>query len=505
MTTANKTSLNSFGKRTLHSLKDEIQDLYLQNDTPWIIGYSGGKDSTTITQLIYMSLLDLSPKQLNKTVYVLSSDTKVETPSIVNHIDINLALIQKTAKKDRLPIKTVKVEPETSNTFWVNLLGRGYPAPSQKFRWCTDRMKIKPANKFIADQVSRHGEVIMVLGVRANESAARASTFKKNRDKYNPDALLSKHSTLSGAYVYPPIKDFSTDDVWAFLLQYDCPWGFDNHSLLSLYKSANAGECPLVIDTSTASCGNSRFGCWTCTVVKKDKALTAMVENGEGWLEPLLDFRDLLAETQTPEGKKQYRTHKRRTGKAHWLTRKTSNDKNGNRKEKERTSLQLSYGPYKFEYLKDFLKKLLLTEKKVNAKNTTGEYFELISIAELEEIRKLWRSELQDWKDSVPQIYKEIMHKEYPLKNIKGGGFNGSDYRLLNHICKENDIPTELVAKLLDTARSYDGLKRRTKVIHDLENIITEEWRTKSEIIKSREKDLKLKIYKLIKFTKFLQ
>ncbi len=502
--TTTKTSLNSFGGRKLHSLKQEIQDLYLKNNTPWIIGYSGGKDSTAITQLIYLSLLDLPLKELNKTVYVLSSDTKVETPAIVNHVDINLALIEKAAKKDNLPIKAVKVEPEVTNTFWVNLLGRGYPAPSQQFRWCTDRMKIKPANKFIADQVSRYGEVIMVLGVRANESTARASTFKKNKDKYNPNALLSRHSTLSGAYVYPPIKDFSTDDVWAFLLQYDCPWGFDNHSLLSLYKSANAGECPLVIDTSTASCGNSRFGCWTCTVVKQDKALTAMVENGEGWLEPLLDFRDMLAETQTPEGKKKYRDHKRRSGQAHWLTRKTNNEKSS-RKEKERTSSQLSYGPYKFKYLKDFLKKLLLTEKKVNAKNTTKEYFELISMAELEEIRKLWRIELQDWDDSVPQIYEEIMQKEYPLKNIKGGGFNGLDYRLLDHICQENNVPTQLVAKLLDTARSYDGLKRRTKVIHDLENVITEEWRATSEIIKSRKKRLKTeniqthKIYQLLK------
>ena len=329
---------------------------------PWVVGYSGGKDSTAVTQLIYMALLNLPPKKRHKTVYVLSSDTKVETPSIVNHIDINLALIQKSAKEDSLPIKTVKVEPEVTNTFWVNLLGRGYPAPSQQFRWCTDRMKIKPANKFISNQVSKHGEVVMVLGVRSNESSARASTLKKNKDKYNPDALLSRHSTLSGAYVYPPIKDFSTDDVWAFLLQYDSPWGFDNHALLSLYRSANAGECPLVIDTSTASCGNSRFGCWTCTVVKQDKALSAIVENGEDWLEPLLDFRDFLSETQTPEGKKQYRNHKRRHGQVDWIARKTDkgidrrNDKKSMKERKERSE-ELAYGPYKFEYLKEFLKK----------------------------------------------------------------------------------------------------------------------------------------------------
>lgn len=484
-----KTALNQFGGKSLEDLKQQIQDLYLQNNTPWVIGYSGGKDSTAVTQLIYRTLLDLPAKQRHKMVYVLSSDTKVETPSIVNHIDINLAQIQKSAHKDKLPIKTVKVEPDVTNTFWVNLLGRGYPAPSQQFRWCTDRMKIKPANKFIADQVSKYGEVIMVLGVRSKESSARASTFKKNKDKYDPESLLSRHSTLYGAYVYPPIKDFSTDDVWAFLLQYDCPWGFDNHKLLSLYKSANAGECPLVIDTSTPSCGNSRFGCWTCTVVTQDKALTAMVENGEEWLEPLLDFRDMLAETQTPKGKEKYRSYKRRSGQVHWIERKISKGKDRGKRDKENKSSDFAYGPYKFEYLKEFLKKLLLTEKKVN-ENNKGEYFELISMAELEEIRKLWRVELQDWEDSVPQIYESTMDKAYPLKNVKGGGFNGLDYHLLDKICEEQDIPTQLVAKLLDTARSYDGLKRRAKVLDDLDRIIKEEWRNKDEIIRSRKKEL---------------
>ena len=484
--------LNKFAGRTLNDIKKEVQNLYLKDDIPWIVGYSGGKDSTAVAQIIYLTLLDLLPEQRHKKIYVLSSDTKVETPSIVNHIDINLDMIRKAAKKDKLPLEAVKVEPSVANTFWVNLLGKGYPAPTQTFRWCTDRMKIKPANKFIAEQVSRYGEVIMVLGVRSDESISRASNMRKNRDKYNPESLLSRHSSLSGAYVYPIIKDFSTDDVWTLLLQYDSPWGFDNNSLLSLYRSANAGECPLVIDTSTASCGNSRFGCWTCTVVSQEKALSAMVENGEEWLEPLLDFRDMLVETQIPENKKKYRTHKRRTGQINWISRKVKNGK----REGEEKSLELSYGPYKFEYLKSFLKELLVTEKKVNLKNPTGEYFELISIAELEEIRKLWKMELQDWDDSVPQIYEETMQKDYPLKNVKGGGFSGQEYQLLDKICKKYKTPTQLLAKLLDTARSYDGLKRRTKVLNDLKGVIMEEWRTRDEIIKTKKRHQKKGIKK---------
>ncbi len=483
--------LNTFGGRSLDDLKQEVKDLYLHNDTPWVIGYSGGKDSTTVTQLIYMALQELTAEQRHKPVFVLSSDTKVETPSIVNHVEVTLKLIQEAAKRDGLPIETIKVEPNVSNTFWVNLLGKGYPAPSQQFRWCTDRMKIKPANKFISDQVSRFGEVIMVLGVRSDESASRSRTIKNNQDKYNPESLLSRHSTLGGAYVYPVIKDFSTDDVWTFLLQNESPWGFDNNSLLSLYRSANAGECPLVIDSSTASCGNSRFGCWVCTVVTQDKALEGMVENGEDWLEPLLDFRDMLSETQTPENKKLMRNHKRRNGQVSFKATKTKKMTNGEMvREEEYLSSEMSYGPYKPEYLKKFLKELLATEKAVNDKNPTGEYFDLISIHELEEIRKLWRIELQDWEDSLPKIYEEVMGREYPLKNKRGGGFKGMDFEMLSEICKKYDQPPELIAKLLDTARSHDGLKRRTGVINQLENVLLEEWRSLDEIKEARKKDL---------------
>ena len=485
MSTTQTNLLNTFGGKQLEEIIQEIKSLYLHNKTPWVIGYSGGKDSTTVTQLVYMALKELTYEERHKTIYVLSSDTKVETPAIVNHVDVTLDMIQKAAVKDGLPIHCVKVEPNASNTFWVNLLGRGYPAPSQQFRWCTDRLKIKPANRFISEQVSRYGEVIMALGVRSDESASRAQTINKNKDKYNPDSLLSRHSTLSGAYVYPAIKEFSTDDVWTFLLQNESPWGFDNNSLLSLYRSASAGECPLVIDSSSSSCGNSRFGCWTCTVVTEDKALTAMVENGEEWLEPLLDFRDMLAKTQ--KNKDKYRTHKRRKGGVNWIVRKTEKNPDGTQKEREVRSMEMSYGPYKFEYLKKFLKELLITEKKVNDENPTEDYFELISLPELEEIRKLWKSELADWDDSVPKIYEAALQKPYPLTNVKGGGFSGADYALLDQICVEEGVETGMIAKMLDTARSFDGLKRRTKALSSIEKVLKEEWRSKEEIIASKE------------------
>ena len=189
-----------------------------------------------------------------------------------------------------MPFQAHIVTPKTDNTFWVNLIGKGYPAPSTRFRWCTDRMKIQPANQFIFDKISEHGEVILILGVRRGESTTRDQVLKLHQQE---DSLLSRHTSLLNAFVYTPIVDFSVNDVWFYLLQVPSPWGGNNRELFALYRNSNAGECPLVIDETTPSCGNSRFGCWTCTVVTKDKSMEAMIDKGEDWMLPLLEFRGL--------------------------------------------------------------------------------------------------------------------------------------------------------------------------------------------------------------------
>ena len=143
-------------------------------------------------------------------------------------------------------------------------------------------MKIRPANQFVLNKVTEHGEVIMVLGVRRGESATRDQVLSLHRIK---NSLLSRHTTLPNASVYTPVVDFTTEDVWMYLLSNPSPWGGDNRQLVPLYRNTNAqGECPLVVDETTPSCGNSRFGCWTCTVVRKDKAMEGLIDNGEDWM-----------------------------------------------------------------------------------------------------------------------------------------------------------------------------------------------------------------------------
>ena len=141
---------------------------------------------------------------------MISSDTLVETPKIVDYIDASLERMNDAAGSAGLPLTAHKVKPTLENTFWVNLIGRGYPAPSKQFRWCTDRLKIEPANRFILEKVAEHGEVVVVLGVRKGESATRAQVMTLHRLK---NSLLSRHSRLPNAYVYTPVEDWTVDDV----------------------------------------------------------------------------------------------------------------------------------------------------------------------------------------------------------------------------------------------------------------------------------------------------
>lgn len=343
-----------FDHRTLDDIYEEIREIYASDSRPWVVGYSGGKDSTCALQLVWYALAALDPTERQKPVYVISSDTLVETPVVVNYIDQTLKGINEAAERERLPFEGHKVQPVIEESFWVNLIGRGYPAPSKRFRWCTERLKIRPANRFILERVAEFGEVVLVLGVRKSESATRAQVMNLHRIQ---GSRLARHSELANAFVYPPIEAFSLDDVWTYLLQVACPWGNDNRDLVAMYRDANAGECPLVVDTSTPSCGNSRFGCWVCTVVTKDRTMEAMIDSGEEWLEPLLDLRDLLAETQDPTKKRQFRDYRRKSGQVNFI----------------RDTAQPVPGPYKLEFCKELLQQLLETQLRVQETAPLGE------------------------------------------------------------------------------------------------------------------------------------
>ncbi|NNU96530.1 DNA phosphorothioation system sulfurtransferase DndC [Anoxybacillus sp. EFIL] len=445
-------ALNYFSKYKKEDLYKNVQEVYKSDNRPWVIGFSGGKDSTVVVQVVFYALSLMSKGELTKPVYIISSDTMVENPKVLKHINEQLLKIKKSAKDLELPIHVEKVMPDIKNTFWVNLIGRGYPAPRQKFRWCTDRLKIDPANAFILNKVSEFGETIVVLGVRKSESATRAQVMNTHKIE---GKVLRRHTKLPNSYVYAPIEDFSLDDVWTYLLQVPNPWGADNHDLLALYQDSQ-GECPLVIDQSTPSCGNSRFGCWVCTVVQEDKSLKGFIESGDEWLIPLLRFRNWLSDNRDNEENRE----KKRMNGAVYLVGDDENKRKG-------------LGPYTLEHRKEILKKLLETEKDLQHPNHSE--YELITLEELKEIRRIWFNK-GDWEDSVLTIYEEVYGKK-PKWNIEKNEFMESeDIQLLKQLCIQEEIEFELIQKLINLEFEHYGYKHRHGILKEINRILNEEW-----------------------------
>jgi DNA sulfur modification protein DndC len=289
------------------AIRAELLHEYRQDHTyPWIIGYSGGKDSTLVTHLAFEMLMKLPPSQRKRTVHVVSNDTLVESPLVVQHIIDSINEIQDAADAFGLPVETKITRPAPDQSFWVNLIGRGYPSPNRSFRWCTDRMKIQPTSKYIKSLADSAGQVILLLGVRRSESATRAASV----GRYDNGERLNKHNDLQGCMVFRPIVELDTDDVWEFLALNDPPWGSSHLKLIGLYREASGGECPVVTSKEDApSCGttSSRFGCWTCTVVEKDRSLEGFVESGYAEFTPLLDFRDWLVSIRNDKERRQAR------------------------------------------------------------------------------------------------------------------------------------------------------------------------------------------------------
>lgn len=276
-------------------IRDSLRELYLSDPRPWLVGYSGGKDSTMLTSMIFSVAESIPVAERTKPISVVCTDTRVEIPAIVEMIEGTLAKMQKYSREKDLKIDVHLLRPPVEESFWVNIIGRGYPPPNRTFRWCTQRMKIDPVTRFVQSRIGHWGEAILHLGARRAESSTRAQTMA-NRAAQNG---LRKHPDLPRVWVSNPIEFLETVDVWAYLIQVRNPWGGNNQDLFKLYKDAS-GECPVQIDTSTPACGSSRFGCWTCTVVEQDKAGEGLLASGDERMKRLLEFRETLLEFRDP-------------------------------------------------------------------------------------------------------------------------------------------------------------------------------------------------------------
>lgn len=347
-----------------------VKDEYLSTaqSYPWIVGFSGGKDSTVVVHAVFEALQAIPPSQRTRPVHIVSNDTMVESPLVMAHLDDVSCHIQAAVNSLSLPLTVARTRPDLDKTFWVLLIGKGYPSPNQQMRWCTDRLKIQPTSTYIKDNISKHGAAVVVLGVRRTESNRRMRTVDKYENERGTN--LNPHSSIPGAYIFRPIVDLDTDDVWEILGSFPAPWGGTHTKLFQLYRDAEGGECPVVLSKDEApGCGtkNSRFGCWTCTVVEKDKSLQGFVDAGQHAYKPLIAFRDWLVAIRNDKTK---RSAIRRNGRLTF----------------DVTGKHIP-GPFTIQARQEILDRLLAVQAEFGA--------QLITDDELSLIHKYWAMDLQ--------------------------------------------------------------------------------------------------------------
>ncbi len=429
---------------TYRDIKEALYRLYLEDERPWLVGFSGGKDSTMVASLVFDAVLTVPRDQRKKPIAILCTDTRVEIPAVAEGVESALEGMRRCSQQHNLNIEAQLLKPPPDQSFWVNIIGRGYPPPNRVFRWCTQRLKIDPVTVFVTKRLGHWGEAILHLGARRAESSTRAQTMAEREARNG----LCRHPDLPRVWVSNPIQFLTTEEVWAYLLQKPNPWGGDNRPLYKLYASASNGECPIQIDTSTPSCGNSRFGCWTCTVVERDKASEGLLATGDERMEHLLNFRETLLQFRDPTNG--------------WRDARRMNGAEGP-------------GPLTLGGRRELLKRLMTLQHETGLK--------LISDEELLLIQQLWKA-ARDPDDGrgVARI----------VNRIRGTGMSDLKevsrlQQLQDDVCKEKNISPEALRRLLAVVEQYTDSHRAMGLPDELLRILNDELHANGNAMAEKE------------------
>jgi DNA sulfur modification protein DndC len=234
------------------------------------------------------------------------------------------------------------------------------------------------------------------------------------------------------------------EEIWHVINSHPSPWKADNSELFQIYTEASADdyECPtMVTNKNHTSCGQSRFGCWSCTVVPVDKSMTTLIKNGHTWMKPLLDLhKSMIEERNKPENRKETR----RDG-----------------------SLAINgMGTYTDTYKKKLLTQLLQAQKEIQKHDSK---INLISNQELIAIQTNWyRDLIFDYK--VSDIYNQVYNKNQTMN-----GFDlkqQKEFDLLKSVCNGDETDFKLIQELLILQKNKALLNRKRGLKDDMERVI---------------------------------
>lgn len=431
---------------------EEMTYVYKHDNRPWLIGYSGGKDSTLLVSLVIETVMRLPERERTKRIFIVTSDTGVENPIVKKYMHSSSNKINEFSKLINANIQADIIYPEVIQSYWSLVIGLGYPTPEPPgFRWCTERLKILPMNRYTNSIIEKYGEVILLLGVRKAESNTRKRSITAREIE---GKILTRHTDIPKAHVYNPLTEIKNELVWEYLLKDDgvSSWGVDMKYLFSLYQGEDLGEEQSVIGQVDKDkipiTGNSRFGCWCCTIVKIDKSLQKFIDNGSKELIPLRDFRDwLVSIRQDPE----FRDNKRRNGKVY-----------------QKANGEYGFGPFKLSARQEILKRLLILQR------DTG--FELITNEELKTIDTLWDLEGDLTRRRLVDIYYEVYAERLPWDEYKEPLYDLGIIDEIRETAEKSDIPFELITKLIVMINSNKYIAKSTKLKKEFDKLLNQEW-----------------------------
>jgi DNA sulfur modification protein DndC len=242
---------------------------------------------------------------------------------------------------------------------------RGYPPPTNSFRWCTKNLRILPVSRFI--QAASRGDAIVALGMRKAESNQRDRTLQRmGQGMWQTQVEGGRRHC-----VFLPIVYLDVPAIWDAVFMLPRPAAVDVAALERLYRGAS-GECPIIKSPMAPPCASGRFGCWTCTVVRRDKSAEALVAAGHSDLKPYLDFRNWLAEFRNDRAMR-------------WETRR--NGRQG-------------AGPFSLKAPAEILTRVRDVERVSSSL--------IIDLEEIDEIHRLWALDERDDREGL-QLNQELV------------------------------------------------------------------------------------------------
>ena len=306
-------------------------------------------------------------------------------------------------------------------------------------------------NKFVENCIKTNGEIIILLGVRKAESAARSRSIS---EKEIAGYLLNPHNNINNAYVYNPLTEIENSLVWEYLLKDDglSPWGTSMKQLFSLYQGEDLSEEQSVLgeidEKKIPITGNSRFGCWCCTLVKEDKSLQSFINKGSEELIPLRNFRNwLVSIRQDPN----FRDTKRRNGAVYTKS-------NG----------EIGFGPFTLEARQIILKKLLELQKETE--------MQLITIDELKVIDEMWDADGDLERRHLVDIYFDVMDERLPWDQYKVPMYHSEIVGEIERVAHKYNLEPELMEKLIVSVDKNKHYTRSNAIKKEVTRIINQEW-----------------------------